>query len=96
MEKRWGRINHRPNAISPFSRRRFVVHYCISKSLEGYYQESGRAGRDGKRAECVVMYSVQDVSRMLGMSDPNHLFPMVRYCEERGTSDTCTDLILRR
>ena len=75
---------------------RFVAHLDLPKSLEGYYQETGRAGRDGERADVFMTYGLQDVvqvSRMLaeGGGDERHkraerqrLEALLAYCETAG------------
>ncbi|PNF25033.1 ATP-dependent DNA helicase Q1 [Cryptotermes secundus] len=64
---------------------RFVIHYSLSKSMENFYQESGRAGRDNKRAECILMYRLSDVFRISSMvftqqTGLQNLYRIVEYC----------------
>jgi len=50
---------------------RFVLHHSLPKSVENYYQESGRAGRDGCFAECILLFRPSDVQRLTSMAAEN-------------------------
>uniref|UniRef100_A0A672QEN4 ATP-dependent DNA helicase n=1 Tax=Sinocyclocheilus grahami TaxID=75366 RepID=A0A672QEN4_SINGR len=65
---------------------RFVIHHTISKSIENYYQESGRAGRDDGSADCIVFFGFADIFRISTMvvmenTGQQKLQNMVAYCQ---------------
>ncbi|MDF2591250.1 MAG: ATP-dependent helicase RecQ [Clostridia bacterium] len=81
------------------SNTRYVVHYNMPKTMENYYQEAGRSGRDGERAECILLFSAADIitNKLLIENSGNNVDRTNEYKKLQEMVDYCnTDSCLRK